>query len=245
MPGIFSTCIPHAASLFSQGKKMALPLQGLAKKVLYKLEAIVDAAGNMVGFIGPNDRVVYTANDAAGSSTTMVPGSGNLATTVVSAGQQPGSIGNDNVLAILTIPANAFDGQSYPAATNRMATVMAIGSFGATGNNKTLKLVVNPTNPVVGAAVAGGTTIATTGVVATNGGGWQLSAAIIKYGAAGSNTQLAIHFGAQTGATVSALSAPSLLTAAEAAPMTIVVTGNAATAASDVVFNFAEIEWNN
>lgn len=224
---------------------MALALQGLAKKALYKIEAIVDMAGNLVGFIGPNDKVTYTANDAAGSSTTMVPGSGNLATTVVSAGQNPGATGSDYVLAVMTIPANAFDGQSYPAATNRMATIIANGSFAANGNTKTLKIVVNATNPVVGSALSGGTTIGTTGAVTTSGGGWQMGAAIIKYGAAGSNTQLAVHQAAQVGATVSALTAPTLLTATETSPMTIAITGNAATTATDIVFNFAEIEWNN
>jgi hypothetical protein len=230
---------------FHKGKKMALSLLGLALKTLYKIQVVVDQAGNTVGFIGPNDKAVYTANDNAGSSGTMVPGSGNLAVTAVSAGQSPAATGSDYVLAVMTIPANSFDGQSYPAATNRMATIVANGSFGATANNKTLKIVVNATNPVVGSALSGGTTIATTGVVATNGNGWQIGAAIIKYGAAGSNTQLAVHQSAQVGAAVSALSAPSLLTATESSPITIAITGNAATATSDIVFNFAEIEWNN
>ena len=165
--------------------------------------------------------------------------------TAVSAGQSPTATGSDYVLAVMTIPANSFDGQSFPVATNRMATIVANGSFGATANSKTLKIVVNATNPVVGSALVGGTTIGTTGVVNTNGGGWQMGAAIVKYGVAGSNTQLAVHQSAQVGAAVSALTAPSLLTAVESAPMTIAITGNAATAASDIVFNFAEIEWNN
>ena len=224
---------------------MALPLQGLAIKNVYKVQMLVDQSGSTVGFIGPNDKAVYTANDAAGSSSTMVPGSGNLAVTAVSAGQSPTATGSDYVLAVMTIPANSFDGQSFPVATNRMATIVANGSFGATANSKTLKIVVNATNPVVGSALVGGTTIGTTGVVNTNGGGWQMGAAIVKYGVAGSNTQLAVHQSAQVGAAVSALTAPSLLTAVESAPMTIAITGNAATAASDIVFNFAEIEWNN
>lgn len=224
---------------------MALNAQGLAVKTHYKIQAVVDQAGNIVGLIGPNEKVSYTASDGAGSSSTIVPGSGTLALAVSAAGVNPGSTANDNVLAVMTIPANAFDGQSFPVATNREASILAAGSFGATANNKTLKIIVNPTTAVVGQAVTGGTTIASTGVVATNGGGWQLQASIVKYGNAGSNTQLAVHYGAQCGAAVQALTAPTALTLPENAAVTIAITGNAATATSDIVFNFANIEWNN
>lgn len=224
---------------------MAQATQGYAVKNLYTVKAVVDQSGAIVGFVSPNDKVVYTANDNAGSSGTMVPGSGTLALTMSATGVSPGTTANDNVLAVMTIPANAFDGQSFPVATNREASILATGSFGATGNNKTIKIIVNPTTATVGSAVVGGTTIGTTGVVTTNGGGWQMQASIIKYGAANSNTQLGIHYGAQVGAAVSALTAPQALTLTENAPITVAITGNAATATTDIVFNFANIEWNN
>ncbi|HEX7642988.1 MAG TPA: hypothetical protein VF472_12345 [Burkholderiaceae bacterium] len=224
---------------------MAQATQGYAIKKMFVTQALIDPSGSIVGFVGPNDKAVYTANDGAGSSGAMVPGSGTLALTMSAAGVNPGSTANDNVLAVLTIPANSFDGQSFPVATNREASILAAGSFGATANSKTVKIVVNPTTAVVGSAVVGGTTIATTGVVATNGGGWQMQASIIKYGAAGSNTQLAVHYGAQVGAAVAALAAPTALTLPENAAITVAITGNAAAATSDIVFNFANIEWNN
>lgn len=164
---------------------------------------------------------------------------GNLDVQVSSAGVQPGSTGNDNVLAVFSIPASAFD------QANRGIYIAAQGSYGATVNTKRVKIIFNPSAAVVGSAVTGGTTIADTGAVTTNGGGWALGANVFKYGAAGSNTQIGLHQQAQSGNAVGALLAPSLITANEGGAILVAVTGNATTAASDIVFNFLQVEGMN
>ncbi|MBV8666726.1 MAG: hypothetical protein JO269_09600 [Burkholderiaceae bacterium] len=228
---------------------MALTTSGnQVVKRKYFIDAIFDIAGNLIGFEGQNAKPTYTSNDAAGSSSTVVPGSGMLALALPAAPAtptQPAATGSDYVLAVMTIPANAFDGLSIPSATNRMATILATGTLGATANNKTIKIVLNATNPVVGSALVGGTTIASSGVTASNGTVWIMEAQIVKYGAQNSNTQMAFHTGTQLGATVAAPTAPTTLTLTENAPITVAITGNAATATTDINFNLAQIEWNN
>lgn len=172
------------------------------------------------------------APQSFGNSLGQFNGAGNLATVVTGAGVQPGGTAVDSVLATFTIPAGALD------KAGRALQVQAEGSFGATGNSKRVKLIVGCTTAVVGSTVTGGTTVADTGAVATNGGGWAISAEIVKYGAAGSNTQLALHQQAQMGNAVAALLAPGALTLAENAPILCAITGNATTAASDILFNF-------
>lgn len=164
---------------------------------------------------------------------------GNINRQIVGVGIQPGAIAVDSVLAVYSIPASSFD------AAGRGLNITAQGSFGATANAKTVKLIFNPTSAVVGAAVVGGITIATTGVVNTNGGGWSLSANVFKYGAPGSNTQLSLHQQAQVGAAVSALQAPTLTTAVESGAILVAVTGNAATVVTDISQNFLEINAMN
>lgn len=155
---------------------------------------------------------------------------------ISSAGISPGATGADNVLAVFTLPAGFFD------APGRGVEITATGSFAATANNKDVKVIFNPATAVVGSTVgAGGTTIADTGVSAGNNTAWSLSASVFKYGAAGSNTQMGLHQQAQVGSTVSALVKPSLITAVESGPILIAVTGNATTAASDILFNFLEV----
>lgn len=158
---------------------------------------------------------------------------GNIAVNISSAGVSPGATGADKILAILTIPASGFD------IANRGVSIMAAGNA-PNANSKTIKIIVNPTAPVLGATVSGGTTIATTGA-STATGGWNIQANIFKYGAAGSNTQIAIHEAAQIGPTVSALVAPSLTTFPENATITVVITGNSSTTNGDVVYNFGQI----
>lgn len=158
---------------------------------------------------------------------------------ISSAGVSPGSTGNDNVLSIYIIPANLFD------ITFRGIQISASGGFGATANNKRVKLIINPTAPVVGSAVVGGTTIADSGTVATNGGGWRLESKVYKYGVPGSNTQIALNSEAQVGAAVAALLAAVLLTLVEVGPIVVVVTGNATTATTDILNNSLEVNLIN
>ncbi len=158
---------------------------------------------------------------------------GNLSVITAQPGSNPASTGTDVVLAIYTLPASCLD------VAGRLLEITACGNA-LNATSKNVKLIVGAINPIVGQTVSGGTTLATTGAI-TNNGGWMLSAEIVKYGAVGSNTQQAIHTAAQVGSVVSALQAPSGLTLNESAPITICVTGNAATLATDLVFNSLQV----
>lgn len=175
-----------------------------------------------------------------GGGTALIRESGNINAQIVSAGISPGATAADNVLAFFSLPGGTFD------VSGRGIQVTAQGAFGATGNNKDVKIIFNPATAVVGSTVgAGGTTIADSGVVATNNLGWSLQANVFKYGAAGSNTQIGLHQQAQIGAAVASMLKPSLITAVESGAILIAVTGNAATATSDIVLNFLEVSGMN
>lgn len=152
------------------------------------------------------------------------------------AGISPGTINNDNVLAVWTIPANLFD------IAGRAIEIQANGSVANNTNSKRIKVIVNPSTAVVGSAVVGGTTIADTGAYTTTGAaGWEIGALISKIGAAGSNTQTALHTPSVIGATTSALVVPSALTLTESSSFLLAITGNAVTATTDIVMNFAQL----
>jgi hypothetical protein len=163
--------------------------------------------------------------------------SGNLNTSISGAGVSPGATGADNVLAVFTLPANAFD------VASRGINISAAGSFANNAHTKDCKIIFNPSTAVVGSTVgSGGTTIADTGSFSTAANvGWSLEANVYKYGAAGSNTQLGIHAAAQIGATVGTLLIPTLITATESGAILIAITGNAGTTATDILLNFAEL----
>ena len=180
-----------------------------------------------------------------GSGTATLNTAGNVFNSVVVSGGtslQPAATGADNVIAVYSIPANTFDGITN---TNRGLSFNAVGSVGATANNKRIKIIYNPTAAVVGSTVSGGTIIADTGTSTVSGAGWSLSAQVFKYGAAGSNTQLAIHQAAQVGSIVSSLIAPAAVTAVESGAILVAVTGNAGTATSDIILNFFEPSGSN
>lgn len=161
---------------------------------------------------------------------------GNLNVQIASAGINPGATGADNVLAVFSIPAGAFD------IANRGINIMACGSMTAAASAKTVKIIVNPASAVVGSTVgAGGTTVASfSDSTATSAGGWQVSANLFKYGAAGSNTQIALHEASQSNTVIGALLAPSLITATETGNILVAITGNAA-ATGNITFNFLQI----
>lgn len=158
----------------------------------------------------------------------------------VSAGINPASTAADIVLAIFILPAGCFD------QAGRGINLLAIGSFAANTNTKTIKMIYNPTTAVVGSVVSGGTTIAsgTANTVAT-AGGWNLEANIFKYGILGSNTQIGLHTAFQSGNAVGALVAPAALTAPENAAILLAITGNAATTTTDIALNLFEINAMN
>jgi hypothetical protein len=110
------------------------------------------------------------------------------------------------------------------------------------GHTKDIKIIFNPTTAVVGSTVGtGGSTVCDTGVVTTSGGGWQVSAFVYKYGAAGSNTQMGLNSGSIAGVAHLGTATPVLITATESGAILVAVTGNATTTASDIVFNFLEV----
>jgi hypothetical protein len=156
---------------------------------------------------------------------------GNIAVDNPAVARSPSATTLDKILSLMTIPANGFD------IANRQVQVFASGNA-PNGNAKTLKIIINPTSPVLGATVSGGTTIASFTSSAT--GGWQIGAILCKYGITGSNTQNSIHESAQIGGTVGALVAPSQTTFPENAPITVAITGNASTTTADVTFNFGQ-----
>jgi hypothetical protein len=189
--------------------------------------------------IGAADLLSADTFAQAGSSAATFPLEGNLNVQTSAAGVNPGATAADNVLAVYSLPASFFD------KAGRGISIAAAGSFAANADNKRVKIIVNATTAVVGSTVTGGTTICDTGTVATNGSGWLLEGSVFKYGAAASNTQLGIHNQAQIGAAVASMLAPSLITATESGAILIAITGNATTAATDIIFNFMQINATN
>ncbi len=213
----------------TSNSRMWTMLANTVGAAIWFLSGVVPGVG-----IEPSSMLTYFGGGLA-----TFPEEGNIARQIVSAGVQPGATGADNVLAVFSLPAASFD------LLGRGIVVSASGSFGATANNKRIKIIFNATTAVVGSTVTGGTTVADTATIATNGGGWAVQANIFKYGALGSNTQMGIHTQAQIGAAVAAMLAPTLITAVESGAILIAITGNATTAASDIVFNFLEINAMN
>jgi hypothetical protein len=164
---------------------------------------------------------------------------GNLSAQV-SAGVNPVATAADNVLAVYSLPAGSFD------QAGRAISISAVGGYGATTNNKRVKIIVGAATAVVGSTIgAGGTTVADTGTVATNGLGFSLGASITKYGAAGSNTQQGTNSVAQSGSAGGALITPAALTLNESLPILIAVTGNATTATTDIALNVFTVKGAN
>jgi hypothetical protein len=155
-------------------------------------------------------------------------GEGNVSMQQSLAGVGNAADTTDDTLFTYTLPASAFD------VAGRSITVTAFGKFAANGNNKTVKLFF------------GASTIATTGVLTTNAGGWQIQAEIVKVGAAGANTQIAQgQFIAA--ATHGGVNVPVTPTEVESGPIVIKVTGASPTtgAASDVVGQFFQVNVMN
>ena len=171
-----------------------------------------------------------------GNSTAQAANAGNISVITSGAGINPGSTGNDNVLAAWMIPANLFKS----AGVGLQITVM--GSVANNTNNKRIKIIAGATTAVVASAVVGGVTIADTGTYATTGqAGFQICAQIFKYGAGGSNTQIALHQNALIGSMNGALLPPAILTLTESASFLMAVTDNATTTTTDIFLNWAEI----
>jgi len=148
----------------------------------------------------------------------------------------------DDVLAIIPIPANAFD------VAGRAVQLALSGSFAANADSKDIKIWAGPTAQAIGSALAstGMTKILDTGAITTNGGGWTANVQVAKYGAAGSNTQQAAYAASVAGSTHLGTTAPVALTVNEAAINYLVVTGSSASsAANDVVLNAVQAAFFN
>lgn len=153
-----------------------------------------------------------------------------------STGVSPGGTAGDYVLSVYSIPANTLGsalGQLQEFA------IQASGAFGATANNKRIKLIWNATTAVVGSAVTGGTVIADTGTVTTNGGGFNIWGAVVRSGA---NAQILINEGSIAGTSHLGTAAPTSATAAESGVILVAVTGNATTATSDIKLNYFQVD---
>lgn len=158
----------------------------------------------------------------------------------VAAPVNPGSTNNDNVLAVFSLPPGSLD------VAGRVLQIFASGAVANNVNSKRIKIIFGCTTAVVGSAVTGGTTIADTGAFTTAiAAGFNISATVVKYGAAGSNTQVGMMGSTQIGAAASTLIAPAALTAPENAAILIAITGNAVTTATDIALNFALINAQN
>ena len=169
-----------------------------------------------------------------GSSAASMLAEGNIYRNVPAAGINPGSTGNDNVLANFALPANALDGIG-----NRMLFLSATGTFAANANTKQVKLWIGAATATVGSAISGGTCICDGGASTANNAQWELNTSVAKYGAANSNTQRAfgsavIIGSAHSGFGSGASALPQALTLTENAAMNITVTGNATTTATDI-----------
>jgi hypothetical protein len=204
-------------------------------------QAVATGAAAWALAVVPGTGVEPSSNlEQFGAGTATVLAEGNINRQISAPGINPGATGADNVLAFFSIPANSFD------ISGRGIGITAQGSFAATANTKQVKLIFNPATAVVGSTVgAGGTTVADSGAIATNNLGWSLQANVFKYGANGSNTQIGLHQQAQIGNAVANLLKPSLITATESGAILVAVTGNATTTASDIVFNFLEVNAMN
>ena len=156
------------------------------------------------------------------------------------ASANPGGTGGDYVLAAYSLPAGSFD------IAGRGINLVAMGSVANNTNAKRMKLYYGCTTATVGSLVSGGTVIADTGSYTTTGAaGWQVEANVFKYGAAASNTQLGLHMTAQIGSTVGALLSPTALNSTESGAIIVAVTGNATTTATDIIYNFFEVNAMN
>jgi hypothetical protein len=200
-----------------------------------------------VGFSAGQAQALEDQVTGVGSATAPSGGGGSMRTTgnltaqASAAGQGNGADTTDDVLFTYALPANALD------IAGRQVTVTAAGKFAANGNNKRVKIWWGTTTQTVGAAVVGGTLIADSGVVTTNAGGWAASVQVQKYGAAGSNTQIATAAQIAAGTTHLGTAVPVALTATENAVINITVTGSSPTtgAANDVLGQQFDIAFNN
>lgn len=179
------------------------------------------------------------------SQAAIMRASGNFYRNIltVANGIQPSATGADKIVDAFTIPAGTFDS----AGRGFVATVY--GTFGATGNNKLIKVILGATNtnPATNGTVTvtGGTTIGSTGTLTTNGGGLVLTCQLFKTGAAASNTQESMTTGIVAGSTHAGCGSWTDQTFTEANAQLLVVTVNLTTATTDFTYQGMELTGYN
>lgn len=196
---------------------------------------------------------VTNMSQGGGAVTASIASEGPIYREVLSVtnGRRPGTTGSGalTVLGLYQVPASFFDGAVYPNGTltsNRGLRIKASGSLGLGGNTRRMEIQINPSTATLGGTVgAGGFVVADSGQITAGGSGWTLEAAIFKYGAAGSNTQLGMMERGQASGTLLTLVNPQTLTCPENAAITIAVVAACTTAVDDVVFNFLEVKGLN
>ncbi len=159
-------------------------------------------------------------------------------------GLSPASTGGDIVIAAYTLPANVLNYLSYSAVSGGGGPMLRIrvrGHTAANGNNKTVKVIFGCTTATVGSAVSGGTTLASTGVVAINAKSFVIDAWVKKVGVPDANTQIGGADLILSDATPVSAGVPVYPAATENADILIAITGNAATTATDIVIDEYEI----
>jgi hypothetical protein len=156
--------------------------------------------------------------------------SGTLTTTIYGqTANEPSATGGDYVMVVYSLPASTL------TSAGQGLTIRGSGNYAATTNAKTNKIIWNPTAAVVGSTVSGGTTIATTGALTQSGTGWYLESIVYK---SGSNTQISQQTpSSAVGAVNLGAGFPAYPTATDTGAILIAVTGNAATATSDINLN--------
>jgi hypothetical protein len=181
-----------------------------------------------------------TGGVAMGSAVTGIARSGGTV-SMQSNNSNSALAATPTVLHTFALPANAFD------IAGRQINLAAAGFFAANANAKTIQIYVGPDVQTPGSAVVttGTTSIATSGVVNTNGGGWTAQASVVKLGATGANTQRGVNQGIVAGASHTGTQAPVALTVPENAPIYVTVCATTPTAAADAVGQFFDLAFGN
>jgi hypothetical protein len=201
--------------------------------------------------VEPANMLTQFGGSAFGATFGAFTEEGNLYRNIGNPIAGNGADTTDDIIGGIALPAGAFD------VAGRGLCITAQGKLGSTGNNKRIRLWINPImsgQVVTAGVIAGGTvTGAGSGVLAVDSGtqtgnavGWSVLANFFKYGAGGSNTQY-VQGSPITGASHGGISAPAFTAFTESAAMNIVVTGASQTtgAANDVVLNFLEVNAMN
>lgn len=203
--------------------------------------------------VDPSNALDLWAGLAITSNFGTLKTEGNIFRSISGAGVGNAADTTDDIIGGIALDAGAFD------IAGRGLCITAQGTTGATTNNKRFKLFLNPTMSgqtvtnglITGGHVTAGTPIVDSGTwvngtTANSAAGWQAICQLFKYGAAGSNTQLAqgspilgiLHGGIQ---------AAQALTLTESGIINIVVTGASYTtgAANDVLLQMFEVNAMN